>query len=343
MDTSTKQCARCGEYKPLDAFGSKSTEGRYHARCKQCVNAIYHAQRSNGPMPPRAVVTERRCDQCGEIKPIAAFPGAPGGQHRITCSACAFPPESRTERRCARCGLVKPADAFQRKGKNSQTLRAWCRECERLYARTRYIPKPPKPPKPPAPPLTEKRCYDCGQVKLVDEFYRRLDGYCLYCKACVKIRQADYRNRTRAARNAYSRAYARRRPDIVRASKRKYNARWQPAHRDYLRNYTRERKRRLRTQYSEYEAARRARKIAASLYGPVDRAAIIARDASTCYLCGKMCIGDDLTLDHIIPLLHGGPHTPGNLRVACRSCNSAKQTKSLAEFLANRTTGKSDC
>lgn len=55
---------------------------------------------------------------------------------------------------------------------------------------------------------------------------------------------------------------------------------------------------------------------------PADIArAVYARDGRRCRLCGAT---EDLTLDHIYPQVLGGQHTEDNLRVLCRSCNSAK-------------------
>lgn len=76
------------------------------------------------------------------------------------------------------------------------------------------------------------------------------------------------------------------------------------------------------------KAAARAAKIALR-GGQVNRAAIpssirdlvLDRDGHACRLCGTT---EDLTLDHIYPWSLGGPDTPENLRVLCRSCNSSK-------------------
>jgi hypothetical protein len=46
---------------------------------------------------------------------------------------------------------------------------------------------------------------------------------------------------------------------------------------------------------------------------------VYARDGSKCTECGT---SDDLTIDHIRPLVYGGTHNESNLRVLCRSCNS---------------------
>lgn len=67
----------------------------------------------------------------------------------------------------------------------------------------------------------------------------------------------------------------------------------------------------------EIPRARRARgKIVIS-----DREVVLERDGWACVLCGA---GDDLTIDHIFPVAHGGSDAPVNLRVLCRTCNSRK-------------------
>jgi len=40
-----------------------------------------------------------------------------------------------------------------------------------------------------------------------------------------------------------------------------------------------------------------------------------------------------LTIDHIVPLIAGGPHAADNVVPACPACNSSKGKKSLLEFL----------
>lgn len=55
---------------------------------------------------------------------------------------------------------------------------------------------------------------------------------------------------------------------------------------------------------------------------PADvRLRVYARDGHRCVQCGST---DDLTIDHIWPWSRGGRNEEDNLRVLCRSCNSAK-------------------
>jgi hypothetical protein len=51
------------------------------------------------------------------------------------------------------------------------------------------------------------------------------------------------------------------------------------------------------------------------------RGFIFARDGLHCQSCGG---SDNLTVDHIIPIIKGGTDDPDNLQTLCRSCNCRK-------------------
>lgn len=84
-------------------------------------------------------------------------------------------------------------------------------------------------------------------------------------------------------------------------------------------------------------AMRRAQRLGATVVEPVDRLAVFARDAWTCYICETKLDPDadpfDLlsaTVDHVVALRRGGPHTMANVRCACLGCNSRKQDRAAA-------------
>jgi 5-methylcytosine-specific restriction endonuclease McrA len=56
---------------------------------------------------------------------------------------------------------------------------------------------------------------------------------------------------------------------------------------------------------------------------------VYERDGFKCVYCGSR---KDLSLDHVAAESKGGATKAGNLVTACRSCNSKKKTKSLADF-----------
>ena len=57
---------------------------------------------------------------------------------------------------------------------------------------------------------------------------------------------------------------------------------------------------------------------------PSVRRAIFKRDGMKCSYCGST---NNLCIDHIIPVRHGGEDTYDNFQVLCRSCNSSKSDK----------------
>jgi 5-methylcytosine-specific restriction endonuclease McrA len=74
--------------------------------------------------------------------------------------------------------------------------------------------------------------------------------------------------------------------------------------------------------------ARRKRLDEASLTYRVPERVIYALRRLPCIYCG----GQGGTVDHVIPLARGGHHAEGNLVPACRSCNTSKAGRLLAEW-----------
>ena len=54
------------------------------------------------------------------------------------------------------------------------------------------------------------------------------------------------------------------------------------------------------------------------------RANIYARDHHTCQYCGRKCPTEDLTFDHVIPIVKGGSKTWNNIVTCCFHCNHRK-------------------
>jgi len=63
---------------------------------------------------------------------------------------------------------------------------------------------------------------------------------------------------------------------------------------------------------------------------------IAERDAHQCVYCGATAVssGAHLHLDHLTPRSRGGEDVATNLVVACRSCNSRRQARTVAAFAA---------
>lgn len=73
----------------------------------------------------------------------------------------------------------------------------------------------------------------------------------------------------------------------------------------------------------------------------VYRQRIYERDGYRCHICGHKTRPDYHylhpkypTLDHLVPLAHGGLHTPENVATCCRSCNCIKSDTGYGDQLA---------
>jgi len=44
-----------------------------------------------------------------------------------------------------------------------------------------------------------------------------------------------------------------------------------------------------------------------------------------CHYCGGKFLPDELTMDHVVPVIRGGKSTRGNLVPACKECNNRKK------------------
>ena len=48
------------------------------------------------------------------------------------------------------------------------------------------------------------------------------------------------------------------------------------------------------------------------------------RGAGVCHHCGARFPPQDLTMDHLVPIVRGGKSTKGNLVPSCKKCNSER-------------------
>ena len=62
------------------------------------------------------------------------------------------------------------------------------------------------------------------------------------------------------------------------------------------------------------------------------RLVVLQRDGFLCLYCGSDGGGKALHCDHVVPLAKGGKSVLGNLKVACKTCNSSKKDKFLSEW-----------
>lgn len=185
--------------------------------------------------------------------------------------------------------------------------------------------------------MDTKTCFACKTTKPLEAFARnrtRPDGRHNECRECNAARHKRY----------YA-SHAEQVQEHIRQH-RVHTYGWYEKNRERCKQYYRsnferikEYKKQNRKSYNydplkrkELYARRRARLRRARQIERIDRVAIIERDNSTCYLCGRVLKPPEIELDHVIPISRGGLHIATNLKVACRTCNARKYNKLLGEL-----------
>lgn len=338
MDFPTKQCTACKAIKPLDEFPHSFNWGksRPRSRCHLCYLEYQRkqreAKRTANPPAAKPPKTHHTCTRCGETKLLSEFGvGTRRNGHeypRPKCYQCCReisrkprsehkirrtytdPDTGRRMKQCAQCDLELPIAEF---GFANERIKSNCRECDRKNRREIYWGNP-----------------EHGRA-LARAHYREHREEC-----------RERHQKWIAAHPEYRKQYQRANRVRIAANARARRASWSPEKRAAIYRHNRglesrkvweERNAdRTRTQRAEKEQRRRARIRNSPFVGRVNRDKIIARDRSTCYLCGFVLSMQEIMLDHVIPLSRGGPHIESNLRVCCRSCNSRKGSRLLSEI-----------
>jgi 5-methylcytosine-specific restriction endonuclease McrA len=133
-------------------------------------------------------------------------------------------------------------------------------------------------------------------------------------------RQQAYYARWKAKNLEHWRAYQRRYYQEHRAAKITYATVRNQSHRDEANAAVRAWRVRHPDKAVEYEGRRRARK-RGNGWEPVDVLAVFDRDGWRCHLCGRKVKPTEASIDHLIPIADGGPHSYANVATAHLSCN----------------------
>jgi 5-methylcytosine-specific restriction endonuclease McrA len=176
-----------------------------------------------------------------------------------------------------------------------------------------------------------KKCRECG----VEGPWR--NSYCTYKNGgngCDAKRAKGYYDEHKEERKDYHKGVrtekkkkAKRQASYEQNAERRKAAarRYYAAHRNERLAYFRSARGRLVNARSN--ALRRARMLSHPESVPYTRDEIIERDHQTCWICEQFVPDDDLHLDHLIPIQHGGPDCPDNVAVAHKVCNLTRSKR----------------
>jgi len=231
-------------------------------------------------------------------------------------------------KRCRRCDEDKPLNAFCVNRDTSDGLNPLCRECGKAKMRayrestrgriiTRTIP-------------SNKICRRCRQNKPADAFdlnNSNRDGLFSYCKECRRehVRSA-YHGPQRERMQKDKRQYWQKHREQVTAQQRaayeadpepwKARARaWRAANKDKVSHINRRTKAQRRG--AEGSHTRREWRAMLQWFG------------HKCLRCGAT---DNLTEDHVTPIIFGGSHYIANIQPLCFSCNARKSDREMTDY-----------
>lgn len=251
-------------------------------------------------------------------------------------------------RRCSGCGLEKPLESgFHRSQTGRDGRSSRCKDCQKA-ATYRYR-------------HAHREAYAAYQQAYAARYYAEHREQIRQAQAAYRLANLD---RINAINRAYARAHALKirqrqvawytanRSRLLAANKLRYRAnraRYMEQQRRWLLTpagalSARIAKRAWALRHPEHTAIKNARRYArirgAAVLERIDRLAIAARDGWTCHICGRGIPKDlpplhpeSLSLDHLIPLAHGGDHSAANVASAHRVCNIRRGAGRIAAQL----------
>ena len=229
-------------------------------------------------------------------------------------------------KRCTMCDQLKPASTeyFCATKWNKIGLEGRCRDCKANRETQRRLD-----PSSHNPPMSEgcKRCISCKEVKPYEAF------------AGDKHHRDGRQNQCRLCRKAYHEANR----GTILAKKKLYYIEHREAVIEGVRSYTLANLGKVKAYRKAFwtanpdkrrakEHMRRTRIIGnGGHFTDKDVANMQAIQQGHCAYCSR--IGIPLTIEHIIPVVRGGPSDHWNLCLACQRCNSSKGDKLLEEWV----------
>jgi hypothetical protein len=285
------------------------TKDRTCARCGKAFKG--HQQCCSG-----CLATERACDQCGKsfkgthrcCPTCRATERSCEGCERVfkghtrKCRAC-----QRTERTCGSCGKSFTGTALR-----CSACRATERTCEVCGRKFKG---------------SQRRCTSCHATDRTCEVCgKTFTGTNLRCRACQRIQRACKscgNTFTGSERNCPACRAAERACEVCGRTFTGTALRCGPCWWESLPPEVRQ------SRMASYNHARRARKVAAEVAGPVPPEVYEAiRTSGPC----AYCTAPATTVDHVRPLARGGWEHENNLVPACAACNFSKNVRLLTEW-----------
>ena len=212
--------------------------------------------------------------------------------------------------------------------------------------------------------MQEKKCPKCGEIKLIDQFYKnvtRRDGLTSWCKECSNESHKNYVKDNSEHMKEYGRKRYWENPEHHRKIRRKSNVTnaesIKEARKIYYQNnkdkilekdkeYYQRNKSAINKRNNEYyqrnkdlfkiKAINRKKRVKYISDGTIKLESLnkmYEEQNHKCAYCGCDLEENQKHLDHILPISRGGKHTIKNVHWTCAECNLSKGNKTEEEWL----------
>ena len=262
-------------------------------------------------------------------------------------------PPSKT---CTKCGRTLPAtvEFFYRQSVSKDGLQHWCRECAREYARKRNLRRYPGSQRAAAKEEREslareglRRCFSCGKIKTLSEFYRSAgfgDGLDNRCRPCRRLQMRERRSSLvpvpapPGAMRRCSKCKADLPADLEHFGSKK-TGKWgldsacKPCRAAQGWEYGQRRGIEWRSEKASKSRAKRQG--APGSHTHRETWEQFDRQRGTCFYCGvklRRVWKDGWVEEHVVPVARGGSNGIENIVIACCSCNLKKSVKDPQDF-----------
>lgn len=217
---------------------------------------------------------------------------------------------------CISCALTLPVASFNKDKSKTNCLRSLCRSCQSSQGREYYENNKAK---------NKKRHSEYRKANAT-EINRKSALYYEANKVYISARASRYRKENRDKIKCQVRRLRDENPEVFRAIERRRNRAPGKA-REYLRKYNHTEHGRLKSRLASAHRRALLRGLGGS-FTKEEWSDLLKRQCARCYHCKlKFTKSRRPTIDHLIPLKLGGPHTGNNIVAACGICNSQKSAK----------------
>jgi 5-methylcytosine-specific restriction endonuclease McrA len=297
-----KQCTKCGEIRPLDAFPrDKSKKDGHHGCCKICKSQTGRAWRVANADVKRAIDKAYREANIDKVRQRQKA-WRTANTDKIRERNHAYQEANKDKLRAQSQAYYRAhADAIR-----ARTLAYYKTNFEIIRVKRQAYRAANREAK-----RIRDRAYREANREAVRAYHRAYQA--IHAEALKEYRLA-YHEANSEAKKEYLHAYYAANREALRA----YSRAWRKANPDVCRAASQRRRALVKANGGHFSGE--------------ELADMRRAQNGICAYCKAQHDPDDLSIDHVIPLRQGGPHEAANIVLACLICNSSKGNRTPEQW-----------